>query len=78
MTISVDVAPELDVDRADQLTVKLDGQTLSEPQSSTSFILTNIERGTHTAQVSIVDKSSKTLQSSQIVTFHLQRHSTAQ
>ncbi|PCH65457.1 MAG: DUF4124 domain-containing protein [Gammaproteobacteria bacterium] len=78
VTISVDVVPELDVDRADQLTVKLDGQTLSEPQSSTSFTLTNIERGTHTAQVSIVDKSSNTLQSSQIVTFHLQRHSLAQ
>jgi len=78
VTINVDVSPELDIERADLLTVKFDGQTLGEPQSNASFTLTNIERGTHTAQVSIVDKLSKTLQSSQVVTFHLQRHSTAQ
>ncbi len=77
VTISVKVIPELDVEREDQLIIKLDGQTLGEPQFSTSFTLTNIERGTHTTQVAIVDKLNKTLKTSKAVTFHLQRYSVA-
>lgn len=77
VTISVNVIPELDAERSDQLVIKLDGQTVGEPQFSTSFTLTNIERGTHTTQVAIVDKSNKTLTSSKTITFHLQRHSVA-
>ena len=73
VVINVSVTPTLDQDRSDQVVVKLDGQELGEPSSSSSFTLTNIERGTHTVQVSIIDKSKKVLKSSKTVTFHLQR-----
>lgn len=77
VTIVVNIIPELSPERADLIIVKMDGQTLGEPQASTSFTLTNVDRGTHTAQVSIVDKSGTELISSDITSFHLQRVSAA-
>lgn len=73
VNINAKVTPPLDQDRNDQLTIKLDGQTLGEPSTSPNFTLSEVERGTHTVQVLVVDKDKKTIKSSKKITFHLQR-----
>jgi len=73
VNINAKVTPPLDQDRNDQLTIKLDGQTLGEPSTSPNFTLSEVERGTHTVQVVVVDKDKKTIKSSKTITFHLQR-----
>jgi len=73
VNINANVTPPLDQDRNDQLTIKLDGQTLGEPSTSPNFTLSEVERGTHTVQVVVVDKDKKTIKSSKTITFHLQR-----
>jgi len=73
VNINAKVTPPLDQDRNDQLTVKLDGQTLGEPSTSPNFTLSEVERGTHTVQVVVVDKDKKAIKSSKQITFHLQR-----
>lgn len=78
VNINASVNPQLESNRNDLFTVKLDGQVLGEPSSSPNFVLTNIERGTHTVQVAIVDTNGKQLTSSEVITFHLKRHSVAQ
>jgi Domain of unknown function (DUF4124) len=73
VNINAKVTPPLDQDRNDQLTIKLDGQTLGEPSTSPNFTLSEVERGTHTVQVVVVDKDKKAIKSSKKITFHLQR-----
>jgi uncharacterized protein DUF4124 len=73
VNINAKVTPPLDQDRNDQLTIKLDGQTLGEPNTSPNFTLSEVERGTHTVQVIVVDKDKKAIKSSKKITFHLQR-----
>jgi uncharacterized protein DUF4124 len=73
VNINAKVTPPLDQDRNDQLTIKLDGQTLGEPSTSPNFTLSEVERGTHTVQVVVVDKDKKAIKSSKTITFHLQR-----
>ena len=55
--------------------VLIDGKKMAEGQSS-SLQVENVDRGTHTVQVQVVDASDKVIASSRSVTFHLQRTST--
>jgi hypothetical protein len=73
VNINAKVTPPLAQDRNDQLVIKLDGQILGEPSSSPNFTLSEVERGTHTTQVVVVDKDKKEIKSSKTITFHLQR-----
>jgi uncharacterized protein DUF4124 len=73
VNITAKVTPPLDQDRNDQLTIKLDGQTLGEPSTSPNFTLSEVERGTHTVQIVVVDKDKKFIKSSNKISFHLQR-----
>lgn len=52
----------------------LDGKEHSTNQGLT-FALSQLDRGTHTARISIRDENGKLLISSKTVTFHLLRHS---
>jgi len=73
--VTVDLTPELDnKERGDQLIVLVDGQQQGSAISEKNFKLTNIDRGTHTLTVSVVDSEGKILKISKAVTFHLQRH----
>ena len=75
LDVTVDLTPELDNEkRGDQLIVLVDGQQQGSAISATNFKLTNIDRGTHTLTVSVVDSDGKILKISKAVTFHLQRH----
>lgn len=53
----------------------IDGNKMAEGQSS-SLQVENLDRGTHSVQVQVVDASGKVVAASQSVTFHLQRVST--
>ncbi|MDH5357203.1 MAG: DUF4124 domain-containing protein [Gammaproteobacteria bacterium] len=76
--VNVELTPELNTERGDQLMLKLDGVQIGEPQVASSFTLTNIDRGSHVLVVSVVDKMGKVLRRSVSVLFHLHRRSVAQ
>ena len=73
VTISSTIMPELNTERGDRLIFTLDGKLKSTVQDSTSYTFTNIDRGSHIAVVSVVDKTGKVLKSSKSILFHLQR-----
>lgn len=77
VTIAVNISPALNSERADQIVFKLDGQRVGEPQSSTSFTLTNIDRGSHIVVASVVDKAGKVMKNSKSILFHIHRRSVA-
>lgn len=75
ISINVDISPELNSERGDQLLFKLDGKKVAAPQSSISFTLDSLDRGSHIALVSIIDKSGEIIRSSKSVLFHVHRRS---
>ena len=72
VAVSLSSQPDLDRDAKHQYILYLDGNKVSESQSSTSS-LANTDRGTHTLSAEIVDKEQNTLIKSDSITFHLQR-----
>lgn len=76
-TVNIEVAikPELSMERGDLIQFKLDGQNVGQAQTSPSFTLTNIDRGSHIVVATIIDKTGKVLKSSRSVLFHLHRRS---
>ncbi len=70
VSISASIQPELSPAHKIRLTV--DGQTHSQGPD-TFFTLTNMNRGTHTAIVSVIDETGTPLISSPRVTFHVLR-----
>lgn len=67
------ISPELNIERGDKVIFSLDGSIKSTAQEANSYTFTNIDRGSHIAVVSVVDKNGKVLKSSKSVLFHLQR-----
>lgn len=78
MTVQVSSAPGLDSQNGHTYALELDGSRVGKPRTKTSFTLQNIDRGTHTVQVHILDGAGKVLKSSDPVIFHLKRHSVSQ
>lgn len=78
LAVSVDIKPPLDKERGDKLLVMVDGQQQGDAIPTVSFTLSNLDRGTHSIVVSVVDDKGKLLKLSQPVTFHLHRRSVAQ
>lgn len=72
VTITVELQPNLM--RGHKLTLYLDGNEYTDSTTST-FSLTNLDRGTHQLRVAVRDADGKILLSSNSVTFHLQRAS---
>lgn len=75
VTVDVMIQPELSQERGDLIQFQLDGQKVGDAQSSTSFTLTNIDRGSHIVVASVIDKTGKVLKRSRSVLFHLHRRS---
>ena len=71
LTVTVQVSPALK--RRHLLELHMDGKKIAETQSG-RFELDNIDRGTHSLQVHVVDENGKTLVSSKPVSFHLLRY----
>jgi hypothetical protein len=72
--VILSVEPALDVDRGDAIQVYLDGQTVGDPQATTSYQFTNLSRGSHEITAKIISADDKELASDNIV-FHLHRAS---
>ncbi|MFW5451680.1 MAG: DUF4124 domain-containing protein [Methylophagaceae bacterium] len=73
ISVSVDINPELDSEREDKLIILVDNQQQGSAIGQTNFTLSNLDRGTHSVVVSVVDNSGKVLKLSPSVTFHLHR-----
>lgn len=56
----------------------LDGVPVAAPAESTEFMLTNVDRGTHSLTVEVLGPKDEPLQSSAARTFHMMRTSLAQ
>lgn len=73
--VSVSLEPTLDTAAGHRIAITIDGVAQENRSDSPNFSLVNLERGTHTLQVSVVDGNGTTLIESEPVTFHLHRHS---
>jgi hypothetical protein len=73
ITINSSITPSVNTDRGDKLIFTLDGQLKSVAQDATSYTFTNVDRGSHIAVVSVVDKTGKVIKSSKSILFHLLR-----
>lgn len=59
--------------RGFQIALKVNGDIYGEPQTSTTFILRDHDRGEHQLQLLLLDQSGKQLAESDIITFYLHR-----
>jgi len=74
VTVSVVIEPELNTENGDRLILTMDGKKEAD-SGSTSFSFTNLDRGTHTVEVHVVNKDGKSLKSSKRISFVIQRTS---
>ena len=72
-TVAGSLQPPLQAAAGHRVRLLLDGKPVGEPGTSLSFSLTNIDRGTHTVQLEVVDRDGKRVAASEPVTFHLRR-----
>jgi hypothetical protein len=72
-TLEIQVTTIPEKENTHKLQLFLDGKALGEPQISTTIRALNVDRGTHQAQVHLLDENGKLLTKTQIVTVHLQR-----
>jgi len=71
VTVTVSILPPLFANQ--QLRLLMDGKTMGQG-SGPSFPLENVDRGTHSLLLEVVDASGKSLQQSPVTTFHMQRY----
>jgi len=74
ISVKVGLVPDLQVALGHKVVLSVDGSP-SEGAAATDFTLPNMDRGTHSIQVIVVDKSGAKLSTSPTVTFHLKKHS---
>ena len=67
--------PELATNEQHYFEVLLDGVAMGNKLEQTSITLNNIDRGTHTVQIQLLNSNGMQLTTSQAVTFHLHRFS---
>ena len=70
LEVSVDLSPGLKANH--HFVLLIDGSPVDESQSPT-FSVQNVDRGTHTLQVQVVDDAGNEIISSDSVTFHMLR-----
>ncbi len=75
-TVRASSKPKLAEDHALQL--YLDGAAYGKANTSGSFALTNIDRGTHELKASVVDSAGKALKNSKLIKVHVFRPSVLQ
>ena len=71
ITVTVSILPPLFANQ--QLRLLMDGKAMGQG-SGPSFPLENVDRGTHSLLLEVVDATGKSLQQSPVTTFHLQRY----
>jgi hypothetical protein len=75
VSVSVNLMPDLQTGLGHKLMLLIDGKKVTEG-TATQFQLTNLDRGSHSLQATVIDPSGKEVASSAPSTFHLQRVST--
>ena len=73
LNVLIQVQPVLK--KGDNFQLIFDGKPIGEPQTAPAFSLTNIDRGTHTVGVQIIDTFGKVRQTSEAVTFYMHKAS---
>lgn len=71
LNVTGKVEPRLQ--RNHQVVLQSNGSTVGGPQKGLSFSLNNLDRGTHTLTLSVVDEKGKTLMTSQATTINILR-----
>lgn len=73
--ISYRLKPALKSALGHRFAVAIDGTRMKTKGTSNQIQLSDIDRGTHTVQIHVVDDEDKTLISSEPVNFHMKQHS---
>lgn len=71
LEVSLAVSPALQIERDHRIRMFLDGKIVAEARPTAQFSLIDIERGTHTLQAAVIDKSGRPLMTSEPITFHM-------
>lgn len=76
-TVSVAIAlePRSGLSQGHSLVILLDGNPVAVPAGDLSFILNDVDRGTHTLTAEVHDQGGRVLIQSAPVTFHMKQHS---
>jgi len=75
VVITVQIQPALQVKAGHRLAVVLDGSRLEGRFTGDRFSLSNVERGSHSVEVQVVDEHGNALLRSAPRSFHMKRHS---
>lgn len=78
VVVNLQVIPALVPERGDKIQLYLDSLPVGVPMPQLSFILENLERGTHQLSAVVLNASGELLAQSTTTTFHLQRSSLLQ
>ncbi len=73
--VALELEPAWDPKLGHKITVSLDGKNLPEIHTTSQFQLQNIDRGSHSLQVTVNDAKDLPLATSNSVTFHMKRQS---
>jgi hypothetical protein len=73
--VALELEPAWDPKLGHKITVSLDGKNLPETYTAPQFQLQNIDRGSHSLQVTVNDAKDVPLSTSNSVTFHMKRQS---
>lgn len=73
--VALELEPAWDPKLGHKITVSLDGKDLPEVYTTPQFQLQNVDRGSHSLQVTVSDAKDVPLSTSNSVTFHLMRQS---
>ena len=71
VTITVKTSPPLNRQQGDKIQIFLNGTPAAPPAASTSFTLTNLNRGTHSISASLKNAQGTTLLNAPAVKFHV-------
>lgn len=78
VVVNLQVIPALVPERGDKIQLYLDSLPVGVPMPQLSFMLENLERGTHQLSAVVLNASGELLAQSTTTTFHLQRSSLLQ
>ena len=75
VTISYQLKPALETNKGHQFSIAVDGKQLKAKGVTSQIKLQDLDRGSHSAQIFVVDSKNRIILSSKTTTFHLQKES---
>jgi hypothetical protein len=73
--VTLFITPKLDVKHGHHISIFIDGAISIKKTTQLKLQIPNVSRGSHSLQAKIRDAKSKTLKSSNTISFHMKRHS---